>query len=415
MKKLLSNFIATDAYAKMKIASGCPSFPQCGGCMFQDISYEDELALKNRFMLKKLIDADFMDESELRAIFEGTIPAPLTSETRNKMELTFGDEGVGSPVALGMRKKKSFYEVADASCCVLADGDFRLACDIILAYFRETKEAFFHRKNFTGSLRNLVIRKSFYTGEILVNLVTSDSLSSPLEPLVERLIHAPFKGKLAGILHTLNNALSDAVKVDSLSLLYGRDYIAENLLGMSFKITPFSFFQTNTPGAEKLYSTVREFAGELSGKTVFDLYCGTGTIAQIIAQKAKRAVGVEIVEEAVAAARENARVNGLGNCEFIAGDVKTVVKTLAYKPDIIVVDPPREGIHTKVLSDIAAFQADEIIYVSCNPTTLAADLKILTNSGYQINKLRGHDMFPRTGHVEAVVHMQRKDNLYRYF
>ena len=216
----------------------------------------------------------------------------------------------------------------------------------------------------------------------------------------------------------VNNAVADVVRSDETRLLYGRDYFYEELLGLRFRISVFSFFQTNSPGAEVLYSTAREFIGNLSGreesgekpdKVVFDLYSGTGTIAQLMAPMAKKVVGVEIVEEAVKAARENAALNGLNNCEFIAGDVLKVLDELEEKPDFIILDPPRDGVHPKALKKILAYGVERIVYISCKPTSLARDLGSFLEEGYRVEKAVCCDQFPWTGNVETVVLIQRKD------
>lgn len=225
--------------------------------------------------------------------------------------------------------------------------------------------------------------------------------------IVDMLLKVECKGEIKGILHTINDTLSDVVQVDKLEILYGRDYIIEELLGLKFKIAPEAFFQTNSKGAEKLYSIVKDFLGDASSKVVFDLYCGTGTIGQIVAPKAKKVIGVELIEEAVKAANENAKLNGLNNCEFIAGDVAKVIKDVKQKPDIIILDPPRPGVHPVALEYVVKFEPKEIIYVSCNPKTLVDDLKYLIDNGYKLEKVKGMDMFPHTPHVETVVKLSK--------
>ena len=215
-------------------------------------------------------------------------------------------------------------------------------------------------------------------------------------------------GTIAGILHTYNDSLADVVQNDRTEVLYGRDYFYEELLGLRFKISPFSFFQTNSLGAEVLYSTARDYVGDTKDRVIFDLYSGTGTIAQILAPVAQKVVGVEIVEEAVEAARVNAQLNGLANCSFIAGDVLKVVDELQDKPDLIVLDPPRDGIHPKALQKIIDFGVERIVYISCKPTSLVRDLEMLQGRGYQVEKAVGVDMFPGTGHVETVCKLSRK-------
>jgi 23S rRNA (uracil-5-)-methyltransferase RumA len=197
------------------------------------------------------------------------------------------------------------------------------------------------------------------------------------------------------------------VQSDRTDCLWGQDYITEEMLGLNFKITAFSFFQTNSLGAEVLYRTVQEYVGESTGKNVFDLYSGTGTIAQLAAPVAAHVTGVEIVEEAVEAAKENAKANGLSNCDFLAGDVLKVLDTIEEKPDLIILDPPREGIHPKALPKILNYQVDTIVYISCKPTSLARDLEELLRSGYRVKRLCSVDMFPGTGHVETCVLMSK--------
>ena len=215
------------------------------------------------------------------------------------------------------------------------------------------------------------------------------------------------KGHIVGILNTTNDSLADVIADQGTGILYGQNHFEEELLGLKFKITPFSFFQTNSLGAEVLYETAREFVGDVKGKRVYDLYSGTGTIAQILAQVASEVTGVEIVEEAVEAAKENARRNGLDNCTFIAGDVLKVLDSLTEKPDAIILDPPREGIHPKALPKIIAYGMQEIIYISCKPTSLKADLEVFSQAGYEVKKCRFVDMFPGTAHVETVVLMSK--------
>jgi 23S rRNA (uracil-5-)-methyltransferase RumA len=258
-----------------------------------------------------------------------------------------------------------------------------------------------------GFLRHFVVRKALSTGEILINLVTSSQEELDKDGFIDMLKDLPLKGEIKGILHTTNDSLSDVVKADKLDLLYGNDFITEEVLGLKFKISPFSFFQTNTLGAEKLYSLVREFAGDIDDKVVFDLYSGTGTIAQIMAPVAKNVIGIEIVEEAVDMARENAKLNNLDNVEFIAGDVLKAVDELKGKPDLIVIDPPRDGIHPKAINKIIDFNPETFVYVSCNPVTLTRDLKIFQERGYKVEKAKLMDQFPRTPHTEAIIMLHK--------
>ncbi len=224
-----------------------------------------------------------------------------------------------------------------------------------------------------------------------------------LEGWKEKLLGLDLEGSFAGILHTENDSLADVVQNDRTVILYGQDFFMEELLGLKFKITPFSFFQTNSLGAEVLYETAREYIGETDGRKVFDLYSGTGTIAQILAPAAEHVTGVEIIEEAVEAAKVNAAQNGLTNCDFIAGDVLKVLDTLEERPDLIVLDPPRDGIHPKALPKIIDhYGCEKMIYISCKPTSLARDLVVLQAKGYEVTRVCCVDMFPGTTQVETV-------------
>jgi 23S rRNA (uracil-5-)-methyltransferase RumA len=280
----------------------------------------------------------------------------------------------------------------------------------VLEYFKNIEmrvPLYYHKLRHEGYLRHLLLRRAETTGEILVNLVTTSQSEYELTPLVDALKALPLNGKIVGILHIINDSLADVVQSDETQILYGQDYFYEEILGLRFKITPFSFFQTNSLGAEVLYNAAREYIGDTKDMTVFDLYSGTGTIAQILASVAKEVIGVEIVEEAVEAAKENAALNGLTNCSFIAGDVLKVLDDLTEKPDFIVLDPPRDGIHPKALPKIIDYGVDRLVYISCKPTSLARDLEQFLARGYRVEKACCVDMFPQTVHVEVVTCLHR--------
>lgn len=307
-------------------------------------------------------------------------------------------------MSLGLHKKGSTYDVLTACDCKIVHEDFTKILTCVLAYFKERNASYYHKISHEGYLRHLLVRRAENTGEILVNLVTTSQEEWDLMPLVQEVLGLPLEGKVVGFLHIINDSLADIVKSDETKVLYGQDYFYEELLGLKFKITPFSFFQTNSLGAEVLYSTAREFVGETKDRTIFDLYSGTGTIAQILAPVAKEVIGVEIVEEAVTAAKENAEANGLTNCSFLAGDVLKVIDEIEEKPDFIVLDPPREGIHPKALPKIVdLYRCEKMLYISCKPTSLARDLVEFAKYGYRVEKVCCVDMFPGTVHVETVV------------
>ncbi|MBZ4663584.1 MAG: methyltransferase, TrmA family [Caloramator sp.] len=385
-----------------KIEAPCPVFGICGGCTHQFIDYTKQLQLKEEQVLKLFKEAG-IEGFEYRGIVE----SPNAYEYRNKMEFTFGDYEKGGELTLGLHTPVKRNAVVSTTTCLLVDRDFRTIVKSTLEYFKSKEVPHYNVLSHQGYLRHLVVRKAKKTGEILVNLVTTSQLDFNLSEYVEVLKNNIYDGILTGIIHTVNDSLSDAVKPDKVEVLYGRDYIVEELLGLKFKISPFSFFQTNTLGAERLYSTVREFMSSSKDKVVFDLYCGTGTIGQIAAQNAKKVIGVELIEEAVEAANNNAKYNGLDNCTFIAGDVKEVIKNIDENPDIIILDPPRPGVTPEALKNVINFKPKEIIYVSCNPKTLVENLKQLKESGYDVKALKIVDMFPQTPHVESVVFVER--------
>ena len=382
----------------LETEKGCSHFELCGGCSYQRISYKEENKIKEN-MVKKILDNAGISDYE----FEGLLPAPEEKAYRNKCEFSFGDSEKDGDLALGMRKRNSFYEVVTLKDCNIVDNDFLRIINTTLEFFTENNIPFYHKKRHDGQLRHLVVRKAAFTGEILINLITTSDYTFNPEDYAKAILDTELSGKIAGILHTINDSLADVVQSDETKILYGNDYFYENLLGLKFKISAFSFFQTNSKGAEKLYSVVREYAGDTSGKVVFDLYCGTGTIGQIMSEGSKKVIGIEIVEEAVEAAKINAELNGITNCEFIAGDVLKKVDELEDKPDLIIVDPPRDGINPKAILKIIDFGAEEIVYVSCKPTSLARDLQVFEANGYKTVKVKCVDMFPRTQHVETVV------------
>jgi tRNA/tmRNA/rRNA uracil-C5-methylase (TrmA/RlmC/RlmD family) len=393
------------------------------------MSYENQLEMKQE-QVKRLLDQVCKDYT-----FEGILGSPVEWGYRNKMEFSFGDEFKNGPLALGLHKKGSFHDILTTDDCAIVDKDFNQILSCVLEFCTELGVDYFHKLSHKGYMRHLLVRKAVKTGEILVNIVTTtqegilasqseadsvvldrfadetralETKSDIFAPLADKLMELPLLGSIVGILHTYNDSQADVVKSDSTIMLYGRDYIYEELLDLRFKISTFSFFQTNSLGAEVLYSKVREYVGETKDKRIFDLYSGTGTIAQLLAPVAGKVTGVEIVEEAVEAAKENAALNGLNNCEFIAGDVLKVIDSLVdNKPDIIVLDPPRDGIHPKALDKIIDFGVDRIVYISCKPTSLARDLVILQEKGYRVERVCCVDMFPETVHTECIVKLRR--------
>ena len=415
-------------------------------------------------------------------IYDGILPSPEIKGYRNKMEFSFGDEYKGGPLTLGLHKKGSVHDIVNASGCQIVDDDYSKVIDCIVEYFREKQIPHYNKNTHQGVLRHLLVRRAVSTGELLVALVTSSQqdISEYVSEVSEKLNGLEYNGKLTGFIHIINDGLGDVVKSDKMHIISGKDWFTEKILGLQFKISPFSFFQTNTKGAEVLYTRARDYVlgGEMAGvgknsvgveldaknsridgvcsektadssdivdgysemgtenvdlagvcskktesekkpdtgkssefkdKVVFDLYSGTGTIAQIIAPVAKKVIGVEIVEEAVEAAKENAAINGLDNCEFIAGDVLKVIDEIDEKPDYIILDPPREGIHPKAIRKIIDYGVENIVYISCKPTSLSQDLAIFETFGYHVERVSNVDMFPGTVHCETIIKLCLKN------
>lgn len=388
--------------SEKEIPPCCPHFGQCGGCTYQNLPYEEQLKLKEgqiKAMMDEAVDGPY--------IWEGIQASPRKEAYRNKMEFSFGDEYKDGPLALGMHKRGSFHDIVNVPECRIVDEDFRKILSSTLEYAKNSGLPYYHRMRHTGFYRHLLVRKAVKTGEVLIDLVTTTQEEFlghfDSQGWVETLRSLELSGRIAGILHTRNDSVADMVKDEGTDILFGQDYFYEELLGLRFKITPFSFFQTNSLGAEVLYEKARSYIGETKDKVIFDLYSGTGTIAQILAPVAKKVVGVEIVEEAVEAAKENARMNGLSNCTFWAGDVLKVIDELGEVPDLIVLDPPRDGVNPKALEKIIRFGVEKMVYIACKPTSLARDLEMLQGRGYQVERMGCVDLFPGTYHVETVV------------
>ena len=444
----------------LETGSPCSHFGLCGGCTYLSLSYEEQLKIKER-QVKRLLDS-VLDRQESRWVWEGIKGSPAVYEYRNKMEFTFGDEVKEGPLSLGMHKRGSFYDIVTTGECRIVDEDYRLILKTVRDYFAGKEIRYFHRQRHQGYLRHLLVRKASRTGEILAALVTTsqnpwgetvgpiaeeDLLQGFLKSLLSLQQEGRLAGRFAGILHIVNDSQADVAQSDHTEVLYGQEYFYEELLGLRFKISTFSFFQTNSRGAELLYETAREYIEGLECRSeepggreerpeegsegsecrskgtkseeastsggiaesavqrgiVFDLYSGTGTIAQLMAPVSRKVIGVEIVEEAVEAARRNAEENGLNNCEFIAGDVLKVLDSIREKPDLIILDPPRDGIHPKTLPKIIDYGVDHIVYISCKPTSLARDLEAFLDNGYAVERAVAVDQFPWTANIESIV------------
>lgn len=377
----------------------------CGGCIYQGVPYEEQLAIKENEVKNIFAEKDIHPD-----IFDGIegCPEKHRYRYRNKMEYTFGDLVKDGPICLGMHKKKNFMSIVTVDHCQLVDEDFNKILRFSLDFAVEMGYKHYHKKSHTGLLRHLIVRKGIRTGELLVNIVTSGEEGFDEEGYTAGLLELPLDHKIVGVLRTFNDNIADKVTCEELKILWGKDYYMENILGLQFQVSAFSFFQTNVEAVERLYSEALALVDDFAGKSVFDLYCGTGTISQVLALKAKEVLGIEIVEEAVEAAKENAKLNGLENCRFIAGDVFEVLKLREEKPDVIVVDPPRVGMSVKAVDKIISYGVDQIIYISCNPKTLAINLQQFVYEGYAVRYAKCFDNFPGTKHTECICLLERK-------
>lgn len=370
--------------------------------MYQGVPYEEQLANKAGEVRGLLEKKDIRYENLLPIE-----PAPDRYAYRNKMEYTFGDMVKDGPTTLGMHKKKHFMSIITVDECQLVHEDFNRVLRGVLDFVMEKGYSHYHKKTHKGLMRHLIVRRGVRTGELLVNVVTSSEEGFDEEAFTEMILALPLENTVVGVLRTINDRLADAVYCDELKVLYGRDYYMEEIMGLKFRVSAFSFFQTNVDAVENLYTYALSLIDDFENKTAFDLYCGTGTITQTLAKRAGKVIGIELVDEAVEAARANAALNGLENCEFIAGDVFKVLNTVADKPEVIVVDPPRVGISVDALDKIISYGVDQIVYISCNPKSLVENLYYLQYYGYRVKSVKPFDNFPGTKHVETVVLMSK--------
>ena len=379
----------------------CLASEHCGGCIYQGVLYDEQLRQKDK-AVRRLLDAHDIDES----VYLGMAPALSCFSYRNKMEYTFGDLEKGGELELGMHYRGRWMSIMTTDECQLVPPDFNRVLRASLDFCREKGYRPYHRKTHEGLLRNLVVRCGVRTSELLINIVTASDgeLSGHFdeEGFRDVLTGLDTDMQIVGIMRTFNDSVADAVIDESHKILYGRDWYNEEILGLKFKVNAFAFFQTNIDAVERLYSDVLEVVPDVSGKTVYDLYCGTGTISQLMASKAKDVYGIDIVEDSISAARYNTELNGITNCHYICGDVKEKLDEIPVKPDVIVVDPPRVGIHDKAVKMLAGYGIEEIVYVSCNPKTLCINLDLFRELGYEIVQMKAYDNFPMTKHVETV-------------
>src|SRR5438477_7033521 len=384
-----------------RVEAPCSHYPACGGCRFQDLAYDAQTAAKETQVADALRRLGGIDEPPLEPI----LPAVERFHYRNKLEYSFtpGPEG---PI-LGFHKAGRWDEVLDVERCWLTTDLGNAIREAVRAWAREEGLPAYDQAEGTGYLRHLVVREGRNTGQALVELVTAPGERFERGYLVEVLRRFP---EVRSIHWAVNDTPAEVTNLPTI-LLWGDDAIEEELLGLRFRIRPNAFLQTNTQMAERLYALAVEFAGLTGAETVYDLYCGTGTIGLTLAGKALTVWGVDVSEESIACALENAELNGIGNAAYFAGNVGQALEELhdrAGDPHLVVVDPPRAGLAGKALRRVGRLGAPRVVYVSCNPTTLASDVKVLVGEwGYRLERARPVDMFPHTPHVETVALLTR--------
>src|SRR5688572_4793741 len=379
-----------------RVDAPCPHFGVCGGCRFQDLAYEVQVTEKERQVRDALVRIGRFDDPPLEPI----VPAASQYGYRNKLEYSFTSTPEG--VDLGFHRAGRWDEVIGIDVCLLTTDVGNAIRDAVRDWAREEGLEPYDQEAGTGYLRHLVVREGRNTGQALVVLVTAPGERFEAGYLVDVLRRLP---EVRSIHWAINDTPAEQTNLPT-KLLWGEQAIEEEILGLRFRVRPSAFLQTNTEMAEQLYELAREYAALSGTENVYDLYCGTGTIGLALANRAASVWGLEISEEAVACAIENAELNGIGNASFFAGNVGQTIEELreqAGEPDVVVVDPPRAGLAGKALRRTGALGASRIVYVSCNPTTLASDLQVLRDEyGYQLERCRPVDMFPHTPHVESV-------------
>ncbi|MDR3224696.1 MAG: 23S rRNA (uracil(1939)-C(5))-methyltransferase RlmD [Clostridiales Family XIII bacterium] len=385
------------------LLSDCPHSDICGGCTYRGVPYETQLEIKNKQVI------EFLQENEVRpGDYAGVAPAPHISAYRNRMDYSFGDEVKDGPMTLGLHKSGSYMSVINTDGCLIVPPDFNTVRAATLAWAERAGHGFYHKKTRAGFLRNLVLRRGERTNELLVNLVTTGEETLDEDAFTDMIRALPLNDTVAGVIHTIFAGRADTVACDVSHVLYGRNHYFEKLLGLDFRVNALSFFQTNTSAVDAMFTEALDMLPEIGGMNVYDVYCGTGTISLSIAGRAASVTGVEIVPESVAAAEENAALNGIGNCAFVCGDALEVLEALGKRPDMIVVDPPRMGMHPKALKKILSYDLPEILYISCNPKTFAQNMAAMQSAGYRLDVLKGYDNFPYTKHTELAARIIRK-------
>jgi 23S rRNA (uracil1939-C5)-methyltransferase len=389
----------------------CKHFGTCGGCKWQMLPYEKQLQFKQQEAEQNLKRIGKLEIPEILPI----IGSDKTTQYRNKLEFTFSnkrfltneeintDAALIQQNALGYHAPRIFDKIINITECHLLNGVNDSIRNTIRSFAEEKGYEFYDIRNHTGWLRNIIIRYTT-TGELMVNLCINHEAENDRIALLDHLLSKV--PSITTLLYTINPKWNDSIYDLTPVVYFGKGYVEEKLGDLKFIISPKSFFQTNTKQAEKLYSVTKEFAGLTGNEIVYDLYCGTGSIGIFVSDKAKKVVGVEVIEDAIADAKKNAALNNINHAEFFAGDVIKICNDDFFakhgNPDVVITDPPRAGMHEKLVLKLLEMQAPKIVYVSCNTATQARDLSLLSEK-YKVEKMQAVDMFPHTHHIECVV------------
>jgi len=395
-----------------RIQAPCPYSGYCGGCQWQYLRYERQLEYKRDQVRESMTRIGTIED----VLVHDTIPSEKTYGYRNKMEFSFSDrrwlmpeefeeedEEIG--FGLGLHVPGTFYKVLDVDECLLQHDTGNHILREVKRYVRESDAPVYGLRSHNGFWRFLTLRYSTASDEWMVNLVTSEERADVTAPLAESLSHR--FGNIRTVVNNINTRKAAIAVGEREKILLGEGYIRDRIGQFIFQISANSFFQTNSAGAERLYEKVAEYAGLSGSETVLDLYCGTGTISIFLSARAKEVTGMEIVESAILDAERNCRENNVDNCRFILGDIREKLPELGLKPDVVVIDPPRAGMHKDVLAGVMEMATDRIVYVSCNPTTMARDIGWMAEK-YEVVEIQPVDMFPHTYHIEAVARLVRR-------
>lgn len=405
-----AKILALEDPSPLRVPAPCKHFGYCGGCKWQNLNYEEQLKFKTEQVRESLEHIAGVSPVQMHH----ALPSPLIFGYRNKMEFSFTDRRWLTPdelrdesaikgFGLGFHVPGSFEWVMDIDECLLQDEVMNGILQFTHAYFKNSDIPVFNLRSHQGILRFLVLRKSFYRNNYMVNLVTFVPLQEQLRDFTTRLV-AKFP-RVTSVLNTVNRRFAQIATSEEEYLLHGSPVLEEKLGGFHFEISASSFFQTNPRQAENLYQTVQQFTGKGHDR-IWDLYSGTGTIGMFLAGNARKVVGFEVVESAVQDAIRNCEKNGISNCDFISGNVEKNLHLHTEKPDVVVCDPPRSGMHPDVVREILRAAPGRIVYVSCNPATMARDVALLKEQ-YQVAEVVPVDMFPHTYHIESVVRLER--------